>query len=175
MRPLLDGNGELRPILHLHTRHQLILATLRFEDRRFAFLHIEPLPPQGVDNVGLVRDKDAVFALFGRMRQHLAKGRGSPAIFVRRHNETALRQIDSLLNVFKSRQDRGLISSIEVACVDFTNGDTKLVDCIAKLFGQLLTLLVEVPLPGDVIEIERVGIGLIREGRAMSNKNDVSA
>lgn len=39
--PLLDGNGELRPVLHLHARHQLIFAILGFENRRFVFLHIE--------------------------------------------------------------------------------------------------------------------------------------
>src|SRR5262245_39868062 len=48
--PLLDGNGELRPVLHLHARDQLVLAALGFENRRFAFLHIEPLLPEGVDD-----------------------------------------------------------------------------------------------------------------------------
>ena len=79
---LLGGDRELRPILHLHSRHELILATLGFEDRRFTFFHIEPLPSQGVDDVGLMRDQKAVFVFFRSMRQHPAKCDGSPPIFV---------------------------------------------------------------------------------------------
>src|SRR5262249_37160702 len=79
--PLLDGN-ELRPVLHLHARHEPILAVLGLENRCFAFLHIEPVLAQGIDDVGLVRDEEGVFALFWHLRQHPAKCRGSPAIFV---------------------------------------------------------------------------------------------
>src|SRR5262249_40005750 len=79
--PLLDGN-ELRPVLHLHARHEPILAVLGLENRCFAFLHFEPILGQGIDDVGLVRDEEGVFALFWHLRQHLAKRRGSPAIFV---------------------------------------------------------------------------------------------
>ena len=61
--PLLDGN-ELRPVLHLHARHEPILAVLGLENRGFAFLHIEPVLAQGIDDVGLVRDEEGVFALF---------------------------------------------------------------------------------------------------------------
>jgi hypothetical protein len=50
-----------------------------------------------------------------------------------------------------------------------------LADCVAKCFGQLLALLVQVSLLGDVIEIEGVGIRLIREGCAMPDNNNVSA
>src|SRR5262249_61295707 len=81
VRLLPDGN-ELRPVLHLHTRHEPILAVLRLENRCFAFLHIEPVLAQGIDDVGLVRDEEGVFALLGHLRQHLAKRRGSPVIFV---------------------------------------------------------------------------------------------
>ena len=61
--PLLDGN-ELRPVLHLHARHEPILAVLGLENRGFAFLHIEPVLALGIDDVGLVRDEEGVFALF---------------------------------------------------------------------------------------------------------------
>src|SRR5262249_9697586 len=53
--------------------------------------------------------------------------------------------------------------------------DANLADCVAKRFGQLLALFVEVSLFGDVIEIEGVGIRLIREGCAMPDNNNVSA
>src|ERR1700730_5220596 len=80
--PLIDGN-ELGPVLHLHASHKPILAVLGLENRCFAFLHIEPVLAQGIDDVGFVRDEESVFALFGHLRQHLAKRRGSSAIFVR--------------------------------------------------------------------------------------------
>ena len=54
--PLLDGT--------LHARHEPILAVLGLENRGFAFLHIEPVLAQGIDDVGLVRDEEGVFALF---------------------------------------------------------------------------------------------------------------
>src|SRR5215471_3717998 len=76
--PLFDRN-ELRPVLHLHALHEPILAVLGLENRCFAFLHIEPVLAQGIDDVGLVRDEEGVFAPFGPLRQHLAKCRGSPA------------------------------------------------------------------------------------------------
>src|SRR5262245_31935188 len=79
--PLLDGN-ELRPVLHLHARHEPILAVLGLENRCCAFLTTEPVLTQGIDNVGLVRDEEGVFALFWHLRQPLAKCHGSPAIFV---------------------------------------------------------------------------------------------
>jgi hypothetical protein len=52
-------------VLHLHARHELILAVPGLENRRFAFFHIEPILAQGVDDVGLVRDEEGVFALRG--------------------------------------------------------------------------------------------------------------
>src|SRR5215831_12675042 len=48
--PLLDSN-ELRPVLHLHARHEPILAVLGLENRCFAFLHIEPVLAQSIDDV----------------------------------------------------------------------------------------------------------------------------
>ena len=69
---------------------------------------------------------------------------------------------------FKFPRSR-LKGSIEIARVDFTNRDADLTDCFAKRFGQLLALFVEIPLLGNVIEIEGIGISLIRKCRAMSD------
>src|SRR5262245_23780083 len=79
--PLVDSS-KLRPVLHLQPRHKPILAILGLKNRCFALLHIEPVLAQGIDDVGLVRNEESVFALFGHVRQHLAKCRSSPAIFV---------------------------------------------------------------------------------------------
>ena len=61
--PLFDGN-ELRPVLHLHARNKPILAILGLENRCFAFLHIEPVLAQGIDDVWFVRDEIKCFCLF---------------------------------------------------------------------------------------------------------------
>src|SRR5262249_4475191 len=78
--PLLDGNGELRPVLHLHARDHLILATLGFENRRFAFLHIEPLLPEGVDDVGLMRIRK-VFLPFSGARASILRSAAARRLF----------------------------------------------------------------------------------------------
>src|SRR5262249_13956965 len=57
----------------------------------------------------------------------------------------------------------------------FAGRDANLTDCIAKCFGQLLALLVQVSLLGQVIEIKGTGIRLIAESRAMPDDNHVSA
>src|SRR5262249_11936231 len=88
---------------------------------------------------------------------------------------TSALQQSCLFDVFKSGEYRRLKRTIEIARVDFAGRDANLADCVAKCFGQILALLVEVSLLGDVIEIEGVGIGLIREGRAMPDNNHISA
>src|SRR5262245_31871379 len=172
---LLDGNGELRPVLHLHACHKFIIATLGFENRRFAFLHIEPVLAEGVDYVGPMRDEESVFAFFGHPRQHVTKCGGAPVIFVGRHDETTLGQVGCLLDILEPGEDCRLKGSMEIAGVDVTDRNADLTDRVAKCLRQLFALLVEIALLGDVIEIEGVGISLIRECRAMPDDNDVSA
>jgi hypothetical protein len=58
--------------------------------------------------LGLCVMRKVFFALFGHLRQHLAKCRGSPAIFVGRHDETAFRQVGGLFDVFKFGEYRRL-------------------------------------------------------------------
>src|SRR5262249_13586406 len=79
------------------------------------------------------------------------------------------------LDPFNPGEYRRFKGTIEIARVDFADRDANLADCVAKRSGQLLALLVEVSLFGDVIEIEGVGIGLIREGCTMPDNNHVSA
>jgi hypothetical protein len=172
---LLLDSTERRPVLHLHACHEPILAVLGLENRRFAFLHIEPLPAESINDVRLVCDEEGIFAQLCRLRQHVPKCGGSPSILVGRNNEATLRQVDALPDVLKSGEHRRFERAIKIARVDFADRDVDPSDCITKRFSQRLALVVEVTLLGDVLEIEGVGIGLIREGRAMSNKNDVSA
>src|SRR6185295_10423039 len=63
---------HLRPILHLQAGDQPVGPTLGPEDRRLAFLDIEPILAERIDDVGLVGDEDVVLFLRGHPRQHLA-------------------------------------------------------------------------------------------------------
>jgi hypothetical protein len=81
-----------------------------------------------------MRDKEAVSALFGRPRQHLAKCRCSPTVFVGRHDQTALRQVDCLLNVLKSGEEAVSKARLNLLVYTLPAGDAELTDCIAERF-----------------------------------------
>src|SRR5262245_54117094 len=117
-------------------------------------------------------DKEIVLALVRGLRQHFAECLGSPVIFIWRHHEAALRQVDCFLDVLESCSEGRLVSAIELACIYLPDRKTDLADCIAKRLCQLLALVVEVSLLGDVIEIEWIGIRLVRKCRTMP-KDDV--
>src|SRR5215510_4053372 len=119
-------------------------------------------------------DKEIVLALVRGLRQHFAEGLGSSVVFIWRHHEAALRQVDCFLDVLESCSDGRLVSSIELARVDFPNRQSSLADCIAKRLCQLLALVVEVSLLGDIIEIEWIGIRLVRERRTMPDDNVIA-
>src|SRR5262245_60639205 len=65
------GHYKLGPVFHRDTREQLVFALCWFEDGCFPFLDIEPVLAEGVDDVRLVRDENIVFALGGRLGQHV--------------------------------------------------------------------------------------------------------
>jgi hypothetical protein len=107
-------------------------------------------------------------------RQHVAEGRGAPVVFVRRHDQTTVGQVDCLLDDLESGKHCRLIGAIEIAGKNFTNRDADLPDCFAERFRQILALLVEIALFGDIVEIDGDAIGLIRERRAVPDNNDIS-
>src|SRR6185503_13947673 len=70
---LLCGRRNLRPVLHLHAREQVVFAPFRLENGCFAFLDVEPVLPECIDDVWLVRNENVVRALVGRPGQHVAQ------------------------------------------------------------------------------------------------------
>jgi hypothetical protein len=54
--------GDVGPFVHLHARNELVRAVLRAEDRGLAFLHVEPILSEPIDDVWLVRDENGVGA-----------------------------------------------------------------------------------------------------------------
>src|SRR5262249_35033887 len=55
------------------------------------------------------------------------------------------------------------------------DGNTSLTQSGPKFLGEHFALIVEIPLGRDVVEIERIGVGLIREGSAMADNDDEAA
>src|SRR5262245_140352 len=70
---LLYGCRNLRPFLHLHARDQVVFATFHLEDGCFAFLDVEPVLPESINDVWLVRNENVVRAIVGRPAQHVAQ------------------------------------------------------------------------------------------------------
>ena len=72
----LEHMAEEAPVKARRKRRRRSGVNLRRQEamavRCFAFLHIEPVLAQGIDDVGLVRDEKSVFALFGHLCPHLA-------------------------------------------------------------------------------------------------------
>jgi hypothetical protein len=66
-------------------------------------------------------NKEVVLPLVWSLRQHFAECLGSPVVFIWRHHETALCQVDCSLDVLESCSDGRFVSSIELARVDFPN------------------------------------------------------
>ena len=57
---LLRRRRDAGPFFHLHPGDELVAAVLRAEDRGLAFLHVEPVLAERIDDVGLVRDQNGV-------------------------------------------------------------------------------------------------------------------
>jgi len=121
-------------------------------------------------DVRLVRDKNGVHARLRRRTEHLAEGLDAAVIFVRGNDETALGEVSCLLDALEACDDGGLISSIVFACIDLADGNTGLTDGVPKCLRQRLALGVEIPLGRDVVEVERIGIGLIGKSGAVADR-----
>ena len=59
--------------------------------------------------------------------------------------------------------------------MDLADRNLQLAHVIPDRAGELATLIVELALLGDVLEIERVGVGLVAMGRAVAEDDDVTA
>jgi hypothetical protein len=70
------------------------------------------LIPEGVDDVGLMRDEESVLPFSGARASMLRSAGGSPTVFIGRHDETTLGQVGCLLDVLKSGEDRRLKGSV---------------------------------------------------------------
>jgi hypothetical protein len=65
--------------------------------------------------------------------------------------------------------------SVVLAGKDFADRNPGLTDGVAESFCQGSALVIEVSLGRDVVEVERIGVRLIREGRAMTDDDNQSS
>jgi hypothetical protein len=94
------------------------------------------------------------------------------AVFVRRNHETALGNICGLFDILEPGDNRSFIGSVVLAGENATNRNSGLTDGVAESLCQSFALVVEISLRRDVVEIERIGVGLIRECCAVANDDD---
>ena len=59
-----------------------------------------------------------------------------------------------------------LVSAVIFAGIDLSDGNAGLTKPITEGLRQRLALVVQIALGGDVVEVKRIGIGLIRKSRA---------
>ena len=57
---LIHGHRDAGPFIHLHSGDKLISAIFEAEDRSLALFHVKPILAERIDNVRLVRDKNAI-------------------------------------------------------------------------------------------------------------------
>jgi hydroxyacylglutathione hydrolase len=166
---------QLRPFIRPHARDQLVPAAIRFEHRRLAFAHIEPILAEGVHDVRLVRDDDDVAAGRRDRRGELTQCLRPPVILDRRDHEPAFGDVSSRLGFAEPKQRAGLDRPIEHAGVDLRDRDFQLAHRIADRPRQCAATVVELALLGDVADIERIGVGLVRMRRPMPEHDHMAS
>src|SRR4051794_29396761 len=122
-----------------------------------------------------MRNENRVGARPGGGAEQLAKGVAAAVVLVRRHQETALGDICGLLDILQPGNDPGLVRSVVLAGIDLADGNSGLTDRLPESLCRGLAFLVEISLGSDVVEIQRIGISLIRESGAVPDHHDKPA
>ena len=166
----------LDPVHRLHACNQHRLArSVRLKNRRFAFFYLEPVFAERVEDVGLVRHDERVFAC-GRHNAGQFPESFRPAIvFDGRHDETAFGDIQCRTHFTAAHQLASLDRPIEFAGVDVTELDAKLLEGGADLLRNINAAGAEHSLLRNVVMGERIGIRLIAIRRAVTKHNNITA
>src|SRR6516225_1670639 len=137
----LFRSRDPRPFVHLHPRDELVAAIARSEDRGFAFPDVEPVLSERRNDIRLMRDEDRDRVGRRRCPDHLSESLSSSVVFIRRHDEPALRQICCLFDVLETGDDGRLIGAVVLAGVDFAGGNGGLTNGVAECFCQSLAIV----------------------------------
>src|SRR5689334_1707748 len=140
--PSLRRRCDTRPFLHLHSGDELVGTLLGAEQRGLALFDIEPLLPERVDNVWLMRNENRVGARRRCSREQLAKCVAAAAVLVRRYHETALSKICGFLDILETRDDRSLVGPVVLACKHLADRNPCLKKRIAKGLCQCFAVVI---------------------------------
>src|SRR5262245_43041662 len=121
-----------RPIRHLQTCHQDVLAVFRAENRRLPLLYVEPILAQRIEDVRLVGNENGVRTRLWGYCQQLAKRIRAAMFLVRRYHEPALGQVGSLLDVYETSNRRSFVCTVKFAGIDLTDWNSGLMQRLAK-------------------------------------------
>ena len=138
--------------------------TVGLEDRGLAFLHVEPVLAESIDDVGFVRDDHDVGAAWRHLACELAESGGASVVFVGGDYEAALRQVDALVHLVEARQLGRLIGPVEAARVDLGDRNTNCLEGGPERLCRFLALGVQLALLRHVVVVERISIGLVSVG-----------
>src|SRR5262249_28047478 len=136
---------------------------------------VEPILAERIDDVWFVRNENRVGARRRCGGQQLPKSLGAAVILIRRNHKPALRNVCGLLDMLEPGNHPGLVRSVVLAGIDLADWNAGLTDGVAESLCQGLSLIVQVPLGRDVIEIERIGVRLVRESGTMTDHDDKSS
>ena len=148
---------------------------VRLEHRCLAFADVEPVLAERIHDVRLVRHDHGVGAFSGHLADELAKGLRAPVVLVRRDDEAALGDVGRGFDVAEAQQCAGVNGALEHAGLNLPHRDPEFAHRLADRFCQRTAFVVELALLGDISRIERVGVGLIRIGRAVAENDHVPA
>src|ERR1700722_8903835 len=169
-----DGRNA-RPLVHLDAGNELVATIGGTEDRGLAFLDVEPILAERCDDVRLMGDEDRIGMILRRDGEHLSEGSGTPVVLVRRDDQPTLGQISRLLDVRETGDDGGLKGAVIFAGIHLADGNAGLTQRVTERLRQRLALVVQITLSRDVVEVKRVGVGLVRKCCAMTNDKDETA
>ena len=117
-------------------------------------------------------DENSVGAWLGQRGEQRTKRFGTAIVLVWRHDEAAFGEIRRLFDILKTGEHGGLVAAVIFAGVDLADRDADLTQRIPELLCKHFALVVQIPLGGDVVEIERVSVRFIGESGAVTKKND---
>src|SRR5262249_54028739 len=158
------------------TSNQLVAAVaIRLEYRSFALAHVEPVLAESIEDVRLVGDHDDIDPGGYCRSGYFPQGRRTPIVFDRSDNEPTLSEVGGGNHVPASHQRAGIGCALEKAAVNLADGDPEFAHRFPNRFCQRPPFIIELALLDDVTWIERVGVGLILIGRAMTEDDHIAA
>ena len=99
----------------------------------------------------------------------------APIVFVRAHDQPTLGDVESGLRVLAADQPRALHGALKATRVRLADRNLGGLEGLTDRLGIGATGVVELALLGDVVEVQRIGIGLIGVCGAVSEHDDVAA